>query len=194
MRQSALHCNYSESRSSRGQHGVWVLCMVGRCHAVPIPATSQIGTSLPPATWQRCSVALKPVMPGSLVTARAFNWHISLVTAHLYCLLSSTEWHSLSSSSGCLTFWPWNARRLLLVSLSRILFFAPVYFRSHHTFSRYMVSNVFYFNYPKLYFCREWTIKRSCSHNLLNTWFALLFLMHDGLICLEAEQYQAYFK
>ena len=51
-----------------------------------IPTTSQVDTRSLAATWQRCSVALKPVMPSYLVTARAFNWHISLVTVHLYCL------------------------------------------------------------------------------------------------------------
>ena len=147
-----IHCNYSRSHASRGQRGVRVLRMVGHCHA-----TSQIGTSLLAATWQRRSVALKPVMPSSLATARAFNWHISLVTAHLYCLLSSTQLHSLSSSFGCLAFWPWNAQHLLFVSVSRVLFFATV---TNTTFTHIIlsslctISKVFcLFNYPKLFFC-----------------------------------------
>ena len=80
-------CSYSESQASRRQHGVWVQCIVGHCHAAPFPATSQVGTRLPAATWRRRSIALKPVMHCSLVIARAFNWHISLLTAHPYCLL-----------------------------------------------------------------------------------------------------------
>ena len=56
-------------------------------------------------------------------------------------------------------------------------------FLSHHTFSRCTVTNVFcFFDYPKLYFCRERAITRSCSHSLLNTWFALHSLMYDGII------------
>ena len=53
--------------------------------AVATPCRSlllAVGARSPAITWQRYSVALKPVMPSSLVTARAFNWHISLVTAH----------------------------------------------------------------------------------------------------------------
>ena len=45
-----VRCNYSESHASRGQRGVQVLCMVGRCHATPIPAPSQAGTRSPAAT------------------------------------------------------------------------------------------------------------------------------------------------
>ena len=64
-------------------------------------------------------------------------------------------------------------------------------FRSHRTFFPLHVSNVFrFFSYPKLFFCRERAITKSCSNSLLHTWFALHSLTRDGIICLEAEQYQ----
>ena len=47
-------------------------------------------------------------------------------------------------------------------------------FYAKYPYVRCMVSNVFcFFNYPKLSFCCEWAITRSCSHSLLNTWFTL---------------------
>ena len=162
--------------------------MLSRCHAALIPATSQVGTCSSTATWQSLSVALKPVMPSSLVTARAFNWHISLVTARPYCLLSSTWSHNFFSSSGCLAFWSRNAWQLLFFSISSVylfFFFVPV---SNTTFahiilsSRCTVFNVFCFNnYPNLFFRRERAITRSYSHSLFNTWFALHSTWRDHL-------------
>ena len=47
--------------------------------------------------------------------------------------------------------------------------FTHIILSSHST-----VSNVFcFFNYPKLFFCCERAITRSCSHSQLNTWFTL---------------------
>ena len=45
-----VRCSYSESCASKSQCGVRGLCIVGRCHAMPFPATSQVGTRLPAAT------------------------------------------------------------------------------------------------------------------------------------------------
>ena len=98
--------------------------------AIATPCRSlQLARSAPARRQLLDSVALKLVVPSSLVIARAFNWHISLVTAYLYCLLSSTYSHGLFSSSGCLALWPRNDQQLLL-SKSHFFFFL----RSHHTF------------------------------------------------------------
>ena len=49
--------------------------------------------------------------------------------------------------------------------------------------SRCTVSNVFcFFDYLKLFFCCERAITRSCSHSLLNMWFALHSLTRVGII------------
>ena len=70
-----IRCSCSESHASRSR----CRCYTSLAVATPFPATSQVGTRLPAATWHRCSIALKSVMHCSLVIARAFNWHISLL-------------------------------------------------------------------------------------------------------------------
>ena len=93
-----------------------------------------------------------------------------------------------SSSLGCLAFFPRNVRRLglLFFSVSRNLFLAPVtYITFSHIIlsSRCTISNVYcFFDYPKLFLCRERAITRSCSHSPLNTSFALHSLTRDGII------------
>ena len=164
-------------------------CIIGHCLAVPFPTTSQVSTRLPAATWHRRSIALKPVMHCSLVIGRAFNWHISLLYNCAFLLYFIV--HAIAQPFFKLQmplFLVAKCPTITILLKSHFIFCAnhEYNFRSHRSSSRCMISNVFCFlRYPKLFFCRERAIPRSCSNSLLNTWFALHSLTRDGIICLR---------
>ena len=151
-----------------------VLCTVGCCQAVLIPATSR---RHPLAdhylTEMQCSFETHDAQFLGYNQSFQFTHFTSNYASVLSFIVHVIAYPFFFSNSGCLAFWLRNAQRLLFFSLSRILFFLPV---TNTTFahiilsSRCTVSNVFcFFNYPKLFFRHEPTITRSCSHRLLNT-------------------------